>query len=353
MPGLRPASHMTCNRRLLEKHGRGVGETTWAFLSLSAKREHFFNQVSLDWRLKALLQLAFSLVPRGERLNYFVQRYWTKSLPPSDSSFAATVNYAKRHIDAILRYCHWPLAQATFYEFGAGWDMTIPLAFYSLGVETQIVVDIRSLIRLPILNNTIDKYQRMAAQLGLPRIPADHLDYVRDSLVAALKRHYGIDYLAPCDARHTGLPTSSIDCISSTDTLEHIPPEDIAKILQECHRILSEDGVLSFVIDYDDHYSYFDPKISKYNFLRYSDHRWALFNPSLHYQNRLRHRDYIRLLETAGFDVLEDQHKDASDLEMNILSQLSLAKRFKSYSVRELAVHNALIVARKGAARAG
>ena len=91
----------------------------------------------MDWRLKALLQMTFSMVPGGEQLNYLVQRYVVGSLPASDPDFAASVYYAKRHIDAIRPYYNRSLANATFYEFGAGWDMVIPLAFYGFGVGSQ------------------------------------------------------------------------------------------------------------------------------------------------------------------------------------------------------------------------
>jgi hypothetical protein len=307
----------------------------------------------MDWRYKLLVQLALSWIPKGESWNYLLQRHVTRTIPISEAGFNAAVFSARRHIDALRRYLRRSISEATFYEFGAGWDLTIPLAYYGLGAQHQILVDIRRLARLDLANDSIRKYQTMPCDFGIARRPAKYLNERQLDLSVQLQKHYGIDYRAPCDARRTGLPSSSIDCITSTDTLEHIPPADIVKILQECHRILCDDGVISFVIDYDDHYSYFDPKISKYNFLQYSDRLWAMFNPPLHHQNRLRHRDYLKLLQNEGFDVVEDQRKDASDLEMNILSQLSLAKRFKSYSVPELAVHSALIVARKRTARAG
>ena len=45
------------------------------------------------------------------------------------------------------------------------------------------------------------------------------------------------------------------------------------------------------------HYSCFDGTIGPYNFLRFSDELWGLVSPGLHYQNRLRRSDYLRLLE--------------------------------------------------------
>ena len=56
----------------------------------------------MDWRLKALLQLAFSMIPQGEELNYFVQRYVVRSLPVSNVSITASVSYAKMLSQRIL-----------------------------------------------------------------------------------------------------------------------------------------------------------------------------------------------------------------------------------------------------------
>jgi len=306
----------------------------------------FLSHLSIDWRIKALLQLVFSSIPRGEQLNYLVQRS-VGSLPASDAAFCGTVSYAKRHIDAIRRYYNRSLANATFYEFGAGWDMVIPLAFYGFGVGSQILVDIRRLIRVALINDTIEKYQRMASELAVPRRPTAHLNCNKYNFTRLLKQLYGIDYRAPCDAKQTGLPPRSIDCITSTSTLEHIQKEDIPSILRECHRILRDDGLMSVLVDYDDHYSYFDTKVSGYNFLQYSDRMWVMFNPALHYQNRLRHRDYLDLFQAAGFDVVEDQHKEMTETDLKTLERLSLNARFRNYSSGDLAVHNALLTLRK------
>ena len=301
----------------------------------------------MDWKLKALLQLAFSMIPQGEELNYFMQRYVVRSLPVSDASIAASVSYAKRHIDALQQHSHRKLGQATFYEFGAGWDMAIPLALYGFGVETQILVDIRRLIRVALINDTVKKYQRMASELAIPRRPAAQLNCNKYNFTTLLKQQYGIDYRAPCDARQTGFHARSIDCITSTSTLEHIPLGDIRLILRECHRILRDDGLISVLIDYDDHYSYFDSTICPYNYLQYSDRIWSLFSPPLHYQNRLRHRDYLELFHSVGFDVVEDQHNEPTETDLKALEQLPLDARFRNYSLSDLAVHEALLVVRK------
>src|SRR5207253_3087992 len=84
------------------------------------------------------------------------------------------------------------------------------------------------------------------------------------------------------------------------DVCEHVPEDDLAEIFRECHRLLRPAGAFSCRIDLQDHYSYFDRGLSRYNFLRFSDGAWRLVNSPLHFQNRLRAVDYLRLVRDAG-----------------------------------------------------
>ena len=303
----------------------------------------------MNWKCKALLKLVFSNVPFGEGLNYFFQRHVTRSLPTGDAEFVSIVSSAKEHIDIFNQYSSRGLREVTFYEFGVGWDLLIPLAFYAFGVERQILVDIRNLLRLKLVNNTIEKFRRMDLDLRLLRKPERYVSgRSQRDFCSSLKECYGIEYRAPCDARHTGLAQGSIDCITSTNTLEHIPPEDIPAILVECRRILQDHGLMSFRVDYQDHYSYFDTGITVYNFLKYSDKTWRLFSPALHYQNRLRHRDYLDLFQAAGFEVVEERRTEGTTADLETIKRLPVDKRFQAeYTLRDLAIRNAHFVLRK------
>ncbi len=60
-------------------------------------------------------------------------------------------------------------------------------------------------------------------------------------------------------------------------------------------------------IDYGDHFKGFDPSISSFNFLTYSEADWAPFQSRFQYVNRLRHSEYLQLFREAGFQLLSDQ----------------------------------------------
>jgi hypothetical protein len=128
----------------------------------------------------------------------------------------------------------------------------------------------------------------------------------------------------------------SIDMVVSTNTLEHIEPEDIAAIMRECRRLCSSRAVLSMRVDYSDHWSHTDRSISPWHFLRYDDAAWHRWNPAMHYQNRLRHSDYRGLFEDAGFTVLEEKATLPEGAE-GAVRQIPLAPRFEGYDVTDLA----------------
>jgi SAM-dependent methyltransferase len=257
-----------------------------------------------SWKQKAMLQRVLSALPAGHRVNDLFQHYVTRGLPMPDGDLREAAALGAHHVQRLADVSGRDVSAGRFFEFGAGWDLHMPLILWCLGVERQHVVDIRPLVRADLV---ADVARRLAGPLRLPefvRVPPAP-DAGRLELGPYLDG-LGVEYRAPCDARATGLPAGSVDFATSTNTLEHIPPGDIRAILRECHRILADDGLMSCQIDYKDHYSYFDRSISAYNFLAFDDRAWRRYNSSLHFQNRLRHRQHVALLEDAGFEIVED-----------------------------------------------
>jgi hypothetical protein len=299
----------------------------------------------VKWQYKAVLQQIFSHLPGGERLNFFFQKHVTGGCPRPDNEVAQNGGWARAHVDAAQRFGKTDFATARFFEFGAGMDLLGPLLFYSLGIERQLVVDLRRLMRVQLVNHSIDQVRRFAAELGVRRQPERYL--TGPDPARTLIESYGIEYRAPLDARATGLPAGSVDHVTSTNTLEHVGPSEIAAIHRECFRLLKPNGLATHQIDYQDHYSYFDRGISAFNYLRYSDREWSRYNPSLMYQNRLRHRDHLELIRGAGFEILEEQLREGTTEDCAIVRALPLAQRFRIYPTEQLAIRTALVVARK------
>jgi SAM-dependent methyltransferase len=300
---------------------------------------------AMRWMAKAVVQKALSYAPRGEQLNYVLQRRVLRSLPGTDAHLRAKFGRALQHVAAYR--AHGPQREPSCYEFGAGWDLIVPLAYYALGFDRQTLVDVRPIVRVELVNDSIARFARLRTQLeedaGRALRPVGAADVAG---IDDLERRFGIVYLAPRDARDTGLDAASFDLITSTDTAEHVPHDDLRAILVECRRLLRPDGLLSFRADLEDHYSRFDRSISRYNFLRYSDRTWSLLNPALHYQNRLRYPEYVRLVRDAGFEIAAESVSRASDADLEALRRLELAPRYRNgWTEDDLAVRGVTIIA--------
>ena len=301
----------------------------------------------MRWLAKAALQRALGVLPQGEQLNYVFQRHVLRSFPVGDKALRQKFTRAIAHIGAYEEFGPGvPLEDATFYEFGAGWDLAIPVAYALLGVGKQVLVDIRPSARLELVNHSIAAFERLRPHLEEEAGRALGETGGPVASLAELEPRFGIRYLAPCDARDTGLLAGSIDFASSTDTCEHIPGDDLAAIFAETLRLLRPGGAFSCRIDLQDHYSYFDPSLSRYHFLRFSDRVWSLVNSPLHFQNRLRAPEYLELVRDAGFEVVRETPSGPNDEGRAKLLNMPLAARFRGMPVDDLGVTILSFVAR-------
>ncbi len=296
----------------------------------------------MRWVAKAALQKGMSALPRADAANYWFQQRVTRSLPRPADGFSMHVREGLRHLAVFDRFSELDRATARFYEFGAGWDLIGPLTYWACGVDHQVLIDIRPNLRLELVEDTL---RRLAPELAAQGVAPSREIAARELHGPGALSRFGIEYLAPRDARASGLPAESVDFISSTFTMEHIPAAHLAPILRESRRLLAKDGVISSSVDFQDHYSYVDPSIGRHNFLRYSERRWWLVNSSLHYQNRLRLPDYRRLIEEAGLRIVEEEVDAATPAEQEAVQRMQLPAHLSGYSPEDLTALSALFVA--------
>jgi SAM-dependent methyltransferase len=302
------------------------------------------------WVAKALVQHAVGALPRGHRVNAVLQRRVTHRLPRQGDVFVSQVAEQGRHHHALTalrpELAKRPLRA---FEFGAGYDLLGPIVRWSAGVDEQVLVDLRPVLRLELVNDTLRKFcewnERLSEASGLPLRRPDPTP-VRD--LAELGPRFGITYHAPCDATATSLPGASFDLITSTWTLEHIPAPELVRILGEMRRLLRPEGLMSCLVDLKDHFSYFEPSLSPYNFLRFSDRAFAVLNPSLQWQNRLRAPEYRRLAEGAGLTVLRDEVEPGRPEDLPALRAMRVARRFERFTLQERAARTVHLVLASG-----
>lgn len=280
------------------------------------------------------MQRVLSRTPRGHALNYRLQLR-TGTYPRSDERLSTAIAEARAHIDAWHRLRpDRDLDRARFFEFGAGWDLAGPLALHCMGVNEQVVIDLRPLVRAELVDHVVEALRSGADAGALVRVPGPR----GDRAFLAYLRDLGIDYRAPCDASDPGLAAGSVACITSTNTMEHIPAAAIPAILDRCAWLLDGEGLASFAIDYEDHYAKFDSSISVYNFLRYDERAWGRFNSGLHFQNRLRHHQHRELIEAAGFTIVEEELLGPSEDDLAALRDLEPAEPWAGMAEAALAI---------------
>lgn len=302
----------------------------------------------MHWLAKSALQNAVGLLPNAEQVNYVMQQRLTKSLPRNFEEFVFHAEMGLEQWRLVL-----PLlpeerrATAHFYEFGAGWDLIIPLTYWALGVERQTIVDISAHVRPELINHSVELFaergDEIEERLGVPLRRPDRRPV---TTIEDVHERFGIEYLAPLDARATGLETGSIDVVTSTFTLEHVPGVDIPPIFRECARILRDDGVLSAVIDLKDHYSYFDKNLSAFNFLRYSPRLWSLLDTSLQSVNRVRYPEYLEMFAQGDLEIVEDTPEPPTEQDVLDIRRMPIAEAFVRFTPDELGVRSMRVVAR-------
>lgn len=299
------------------------------------------------WWLKAGIQGTLSLLPQPQRWNRLFQRYVTRSLRLRAATFERKWAQALRH------HANWRSQRAyaprAVLELGTGWHPVVPCGLALLGVEQVHTLDVQSLVSAQTLAETLQLFD---ARLGeepsdLP-IDRDRLALLRDLVRrpprdphAALAR-LGVHTLA-ADARATPLEAGTIDLFVSNNTLEHIDGAMIAAIFDDFGRLARPGAVMSHFIDMADHYASFDPRITVYNFLQFTDARWRLFDNELQHQNRLRVTDFRELHRNSGWRLLVEEN--VSDPQA--FGGVDLAPRFRAYPSEDCMVYSSWLTSER------
>ena len=308
----------------------------------------------MRWKTKARIQNVVSLLPSRASYSayYWMQRRFgnLKRLDPM-GRLRAGIDIWQR----ILRQGRSP-RDKVFLEVGTGHVPVTPLAFWLMGAEKTITIDVNPYVREELVRESIAHiaaHSYQVEQLFGPLLVRARFD---ELLARASRLDLGafldqcrVQYVAPGDAGRTDLPAGSVDYQVSYNVFEHVPPEELQRIVLEGNRVVAENGLFVHRIDYSDHFSHSDKTISAINFLQYSDDEWNRYAGNRYmYLNRLRHDDYVRLFESAGRRVVDLQYNsDPVSRELLESGGLRVHERFRSRPAEVLSIRDAWIVARK------
>ena len=238
----------------------------------------------INWKLKSLLYKIFSQLKLNKTF-YFIQKYVTKR---SNVNIKPSVRLWKLHSKNIKEH-----QIKTVLEIGAGksLEQNIFFSYFFNNSLEQMVIDIRKMIDFDLVNEASKQISELLNVQKLKSVNS------YDDLF----NFYNIKYIAPYKTQNLIEEKKVFDLCVSTTTLEHFSIKDLRTLFKDLSIVLKKGGYISAVIDYSDHYSHTDRNISELNFLKYSEKQWQNYNNTYLYQNRLRHDDYVKLLNEYKF----------------------------------------------------
>lgn len=310
----------------------------------------------MNWKLKATIQNAIAFLPSAASYDayYWVQRHFggLRQVNPT-SRLIAGIETWKR----IQRHDHSPSGKV-FLEIGTGRIPLVPLAYWLMGAESTISIDLNPYLKEELIAESLryiplneDKILKLFGSLIDRRRFKDLLHFAKSPKLSTNEflDLCQVNYIAPGDAADTRLPDNSIDFHTSYTVFEHIPPNVLINILKEGNRIIKDTGLFVHNIDYSDHFSHSDKNISAINFLQFDDDEWTRYAGNRYmYMNRLRHDDFISIFESVGHYILEAQPD--IDLRSEYLlrtKKLRLNETFSSKTMEVLATSKAWIMTEK------
>jgi len=302
----------------------------------------------MNYILKAKIQRIISGLPKGEVVNYFFQKYITKSLPIPIEEFKVKLETVKVHLENLKKFGNSEIKDSVYYEIGAGYDMVIPISMSVQGFKKLICIDVRMLTFMDLLNDSIKKIDSLNNPLIQLSYKQKNANFTKGNFLSIFKGLFNIEYLAPADARKSGLKENSIDYVVTNAVMEHIPASILQDIMSETFRIMKPGAVMSNIIDYRDHFAYFDSEINYYNYLTFDSAEWKKINPDIMHQNRLRHKDYTEAALKAGFEIVKNETTlpDANLSEKFL--KMKFSKEFTDkYTQDELKILGSQLVLRK------
>ncbi|MEX0760562.1 MAG: class I SAM-dependent methyltransferase [Tistlia sp.] len=233
---------------------------------------------------------------------YEALRRWKRKrsgYQPDLSNLGSTIVDLRSQAD-LLKANGLSFAGKAVLEIGSGWFPVVPLLYRCMGARQVVMTDINRYMD----QGTLDTARAFVLE-SLPEL-AGRLGFDPDQPWLRQGRTFeglGLVYRAPFEPAGSGIV---VDCVTSRTVLEHIPPQELARLSRAWLSLLSPDGFMLHSVDHSDHRQHGDKRLSRIDFLTWSETGWDILTRLGKKQWRLRHPDYHRLFGSAGFDLADE-----------------------------------------------
>lgn len=149
---------------------------------------------------------------------------------------------------------------------------------------------------------------------------------------------------------HTSVPLHAAplapgyDLFFSYSTLQCLPVHDLGATMRAARSLMRAGATAFHDVRFTD--NYYATGGSPLGFLRWPDPLWTALQSRFNNHNRLRHSEFVRLVESAGFSLIEEQ---STLLPENVVRATPMLPRFSAHDIEDLRVGNATMVFRVNA----
>ena len=291
------------------------------------------------WVAKSLVHRLLFWLPGGRRVANLLRRSSTRLDP---AGFLEAVSSAQRHRRAGSGDRKG--GPKRVLEIGTGWNPVQPVAHFLCGADRVDTWDIESLVSPESWRRVVGFFLNPALteswQARLPDWDSSRWRHLQKLSVELLSRPPR-EGLAQLNIHlHFGFPKSlegadPYDLSFSHSVLQYFAPAELARLLHRLHQLAAPGGVTSHWISLADQFARFDPSISPYNFLRFSDATWRWLDSPLIPLNRLRCSEYVRAFSEAGWSCRQAEKLPGPPLDRE---WRRLASRFRSMDPADVQV---------------
>jgi hypothetical protein len=304
----------------------------------------------MQWVLKVVAFKVLGLLPGGNITHRFMQETITQSLRVTEDRVLQKIQVGMEYLDYIEEVLDGKdLSAITHVDIGAGWMPTIPLLFYSVGLERQLLLDVRRNMHAKIVRDVIYAFRQLVSQHRNLKARCRRLPPLMEpgDTVEAYLRRIGLHYIAPYDCGDL-LNEKGFKFVTCTQVLLHLNKDQLRSLFKVISSALKDGGLFLAPIHLYDVYSDFDKSLSPYNKWRYSDFVWdKMINSTLMSFNRLTASEYRQVLEESGLEIMKFHVAEPTLSDLQKLRRIKVHKQFSHVPETELAAKYLFFAAKR------